>query len=385
MKVALIHDHLTCKAGGEQVALTFHKAFPRAPIYTLAYDPAATFPEFKDCDVRTSWFQRITNNEQTLKKLFFPLGILAMRSIYIEGYDIVLISGTHCGKYVRFAPRTIVVSYTFTPFRLAWDPSSYAEYSTAKGLKKIALHIVTNLLLKIDFFYAKRVDYFLAMTAETKDRIVEAYKPRHQVNIINPPVNNIAKFVVNQDTDKEYYLVVSRLEFYKKVDLVVELFNRLNKRLIIVGRGSKEAELKAMNTSNLTEFRKDLSTDELNKLYENCRAFIFPQHEDYGLTALEANAAGRPVIAFNRGGIKDTQIPLRMEEMVSPLEKSNLGYCTAVFFDEQTTESLAEAIEAFETHYNVFNSNTIRRHAEKFDEKSFIEQIRTFVLNKVSP
>jgi hypothetical protein len=127
MKVALIHDHLTCKAGGEQVALTFHKAFPKAPIYTLAYNPEATFPEFKNCDIRTSWFQHITNNEETLKKLFFPLGILAMRSIYIEGYDVVLISGTHCGKYVRFGPGTIVVSYTFTPFRLAWNPRSLVQ------------------------------------------------------------------------------------------------------------------------------------------------------------------------------------------------------------------------------------------------------------------
>jgi glycosyltransferase involved in cell wall biosynthesis len=371
MKIALVHDHLTCKAGGEQVALAFHKAFPNSPIYTLAYNADATFPEFRACDIRPSWFQRITSNEQKLKRLFFPLGLLAMRSLSLKEYDVVLISGTHCGKYVRFSPKTKVISYTFTPFRLAWDPESYAEYNNSSGIKRIILDIVVKILRKTDFFFAKRVNFFLAMTSETRQRIVSAYSPLNEVSIINPPVNNISKFSFDEEGVKDYYLVVSRLEYYKKVDLVVDLFNKLKKNLVIVGRGSLENELRALNISENTTFRKDLSTEELVGLYENCKAFIFPQHEDYGLTALEANAAGRPVIAFSEGGIRDTQISLSEDSI-------NTG-CTAVFFNEQNESSLEAAILKFESNYERFDPSFIRTHAEGFSEDVFIEKIRSFV------
>lgn len=376
MKIALIHDHLTCKAGGEQVALTFHKAFPHAPIYTLSYNPNDTFPEFKNCDIRTSWFQHITSNENRLKKLFFPLGVMAMRSLYLDEYDIVLISGTHCGKYVRFSKKTIVIGYCFTPFRLAWNPASYAEFSNTKGIKKLLLQGVVSALKKIDYKYAQRVDFFLAMTAETKERIEQSYSPRNEIEIINPPVNNLDKFNVNQEP-KNYYLLVSRLEYYKKVDLAILAFNKLKGQLVIVGRGSKEQELKDLADPNQVVFKKDLSTKELTELYSNCKAFIFPQHEDYGLTALEANAAGRPVIAFGKGGVLDTQIPIT--------SKSSYKNCTAVFFKNQTVEDLTLAVNQFEklNEEEAFDPNFIRKHAETFSEQRFIEKIRYTVNSKI--
>ena len=369
MKVAIVHDHLTCKGGGEQVALTFHKAFPKAPIYTLAYNSEATYPEFKFCDVRTSWFQKITNKESHLKKLFFPLGILAMRSLNLKDYHVILISGTHCAKYTRVNPKALVVTYCYTPFRLAWNPDSYAEYTKSKGGKRMIFDTVVKTLRFFDKRYAQRTNFFLAMTEETKERIQEAYNPKNEVTIINPPVNNLDKYYISELL-KEYYLLVSRLETYKKVDLAVMAFNKLQRPLIIVGEGTQENEIKLLVTSDLISFRKNVSTEELAKLYADCRAFIFPQHEDYGLTALEANAAGRPVIAYNKGGIRDTQIPFQNNE------------ATAILFDVQTVDALTEAVMWFEKEEGRFKPKFIKSHAEKFSEQNFIEIIRNFIQQK---
>jgi glycosyltransferase involved in cell wall biosynthesis len=371
MKIALIHDHITCKAGGERVALAFHKAFPKAPIYTLAYDKEAAFDEFKECDIRTSWLQKITKKEAIVKKLFFPLGIIAMRtSFYLDEYDIVLISGTHCGKYVRFSEKTIVINYCFTPFRLAWVPESYAEFNNSTGIKKNLFKIIINRLKANDLKHAKRVNFFLAMTNETRDRIQNCYQPISKISIINPPVNNINKYSISEE-NKEYYLLVSRLEFYKKVDLVIDAFNLLNFPLIIVGNGSKEKELKRLAKSNII-FKKNISDYELAELYKKSKAFVFPQHEDYGLTALEANSCGIPVIAFNKGGILDTQIPY----------SDSYDKCTALLFHEQNVESLSEKVIEFEKNKMLFDKKFIRKHAELFSEERFISQIQEFIKGK---
>ncbi|HLO44675.1 MAG TPA: glycosyltransferase [Leadbetterella sp.] len=375
MKIALIHDHLTCKAGGEQVALTFHKAFPQAPIFTLAYNREATFPEFKNCDIRSSWFQSITNDEHKLKKLFFPLGILAMRTLYLVEYDVVLITGTHCGKYVRFSPNTVVINYCFTPFRLAWNPDSYSQFSESKTLSKLLLKQVVSVLKFWDKRFAERVDHFIAMTKETQGRIVQAYEPRNSVPIINPPVNNLEKYSTHNDNgSKGYFLIVSRLEYYKKVDLAIKVFNNLEHHLVVVGKGSKESELIALADSKKVTFMKNVSTEDLATLYAGCRAFIFPQYEDYGLTALEANASGRPVIAFRKGGVLDTQKEFD--------ETDSSG--TAIFFDTQDEVSLRAGIQRFEKLEPLFSSKDIRRHAEGFSEEKFIAKIRAFVNEKAS-
>jgi glycosyltransferase involved in cell wall biosynthesis len=260
------------------------------------------------------------------------------------------------------------VSYCYTPFRLAWNPSSYSEYANASWAKKFIFEKVVNILRKIDFKYAQRTNFFLAMTQETKTRIMEAYKPKNEVTIINPPVNNLSNYTVSTKP-KAYFLLVSRLEYYKKVDLAISVFNKLNTPLIVVGKGSKEIELKGMADTNKITFKQNLSTQELADLYSNCMAFIFPQYEDYGLTALEANAAGRPVIGFNKGGILDTQIPYT----------DKTRNATAILFNEQTEESLTNAISEFEKVQEEFDSSFIRTHAESFSEEQFIKRIRDFM------
>jgi glycosyltransferase involved in cell wall biosynthesis len=367
MKIAIVHDELMRRGGAEQVVYCFHMAFPNAPIYVMAYDETHTYPEFKNCIVKTSWLQKFVTSEKRMKSLFFPFGIIAMKQLDVSKYDVILISSTYCAKYVRIPPKALVINYCYTPFRLAWNPRSYGEYNSAKGLKKLLYEIVIRILKKIDFRAAQRTDFFVAMTDETKDRIRAAYGHKKEIEIINPPVD-CSKFYIS-DEPKEYYLLVSRLEYYKRVDLVVDAFNQLGYPLIIVGRGSREATLKKSANANVN-FRSGLSASEIAKLYSNCKAFIFPQHEDYGITPLEANASGRPVIAFGKGGVLATMIPYIQDATKS----------TAIFFSKQNTDSLIGAIKKFEKLQ--FDPVFIRQHAMKFDTPLFVNKIKTFVEEK---
>lgn len=368
MKIALVQDGLMCRAGGEQVALCFHKAFPEAPIYTQCYQPHLTFPEFKTCDIRTSWLQRLVKTDEAMKALFFPLGVWAMQSHDLTAFDVVLMSGTHCAKYVKVRPDALVISYSFTPFRLAWDPTSYAQYVEAGPVKRRVFDRVLRYLRAVDFRFGQRPNHYVAMTEETANRIRQAYQVKKEISLINPPVNT-QNFYVSQ-RPKRHFLVVSRLEYYKKVDLVVEAFNRLGYPLVVVGKGVKADEIKARANPNIT-FLSGLSAQELADVYADCRAFIFPQHEDYGITPLEANAAGRPVIAYQAGGVLTTQVPVTDDP----------ARATALFFQSQTVEDLIGAVQQFERLEPRFDSTFIRAHAESFDEITFIEKIRRFVFN----
>lgn len=358
-----------CRAGGEQVALCFHKAFPDAPIYTQCYQPHLTFPEFKQCDIRTTWLRHIAKTDDMMKSLFFPLGVWAMQSHDLTEFDVVLMSGTHCAKYVKVRSDALVISYSFTPFRLAWAPASYAQYAEAGPVKRVLFDTVLRYLRNVDFRFGQRPNYYVAMTEETADRIKQAYRINEKLAIINPPVNATNFYI--SDLPKNYFLVVSRLEYYKKVDMVVDAFNQLGYPLVVVGKGVQADEIKARANSNV-RFLSGLSAQELADVYAGCRAFIFPQHEDYGITPLEANAAGRPVIAYAAGGVLATQIPVN----------NNPAEATALFFSEQTVDNLVEAVRSFETIENEFDSTFIRAHAETFDETLFIQHIQQFVTTK---
>jgi len=366
MKVAIVHDELMRRGGAEQVVLAMLKAFPNADVYTLAYNSEGTYPEYKNYNIITSKFQVFAKSVKLMQSLYFPFGIWAMKNLYVKGYDVVVISNTHCAKYVNIDSNALVFIYTYTPFRLAWNPVSYTQYNNSKGLYRKIFNIVIGYLKKVDAKAAKRGDFFLGMTEETAQRIKDAYGV-DKVEIIKPDVKTQNFYL--SDKKKEYYLLVSRLEFYKKVDLAIEAFNKLGYQLIIVGNGTKAAELKAIAKDNI-EFRKGLSSEQLAELYANCKAFIFPQHEDYGITPLEANASGRPVIAYGIGGVLDTMVPYT----------DDASKATAVFFNDQTVDSLIDAIEKCE--HLEFDPAFIRAHAEKFDEQVFINEFKRFVEEK---
>lgn len=364
MKIAIVHDDLMRRGGAEQVVLSMLKAFPEADLYTMCYKPELTYPEFKNYKIKTSAFQTLAKNEKYMKWLFFPFGILAMKMLRIKGYDIVLISTTYCAKYVQIDPSSKVYIYTYTPFRLAWNPASYKEYNNSKGLIRSLFNFVVKRLQIIDKKEAQKGNVFIAMTKETAQRITDAYGVKN-IHILYPPVKcNL--FYVSDTSEKKYFLLVSRLEFYKKADLAIEAFNELGYPLIVVGNGSKKKELIQMANSNI-QFKSGISTKELADLYSNCKALIFPQHEDYGITALEANASGRPVIAFGKGGVLETMINYNGDQ----------NKATSIFFNDQSKEKLIDAIKKFETVN--FDSAFIRNHSLHFDESIFIQKLRDIV------
>ena len=367
MKVAVIHDDLMRRGGAEQVALSMMKAFPDADLYTLCYQPALTYPEFKNYSIKTSLYQHLVKTEKWMKWLFFPFGIICMKLLRVKGYDVVIVSSTFCAKYAWIDRGSKIFIYTYTPFRLAWNPTSYKEYIESKGLLRLLLNIVIRFLRWVDKREAQKGNYHIGMTNETAQRIRDAYGV-DEVAIIHPPVKS-ENFYVSEEK-KLYYLIVSRLEFYKKVDLAIEAFNELNLPLIIVGNGSKKKELMAMAGNNI-QFKSGLSAAELSGLYANCKAFVFPQYEDYGITPLETNASGRPVIAYSKGGVLETMVPYQ----------EGTQEFTSIFFNEQTKDSLIESIRIFESL--TINSGFIKAHSMKFDESVFINELVKLVNSKL--
>lgn len=368
MKIAIVHDDLMRIGGAEQVVLSMLKAFPQADLFTLCYRPKLTYPEFKNFEIHTSLFNFFSKNEKIMKILFFPLGLISMKLLPVKGYDIVLISSTYCAKYVHISKTSKIFIYTYTPFRLAWNPTSYKEYKESTAIKRLIYNLVVNALKRIDAKAARKGDNHISMTEETAERVRVSYGVK-DVSIIHPPVK-CHNFKISLRTDFEYYLIVSRLEYYKQVDLAIKAFNDLGKKLVVVGNGSKRKELMELANDNI-EFKNGLAKEQLADLYANCKAFIFPQHEDYGITPLEANASGRPVIAYGQGGVLETMVPYT---------GSSSNY-TALFFNSQTVDSLKNAINKFEALE--VDSNFIRNHALTFDEPVFIKKLSGFIKSKL--
>ncbi|BAV10167.1 glycosyltransferase [Filimonas lacunae] len=291
--------------------------------------------------------------------------MLAMRSIRLSGYDVVLISTTHCAKYIRVDKGTTVISYCHTPLRVAWRPWSYENIMKKNWLIRKLFLMAATVLRHVDKLASRRTDFYLANSNGMKEAIEDAYKPRNEVTIINPSVK-LHNFYVS-DKVKDYYLVVSRLEPYKKVDLVIDVFNTLpDKKLVVVGKGSMELELKKRAKENVV-FLNGLDAESLARTYAEAQALIFPQQEDYGITPLEAAASGRPVIAYGKGGILDTMIPYTY----------NSAKSTALFFKEQSAQALDTAIKAFD-QLN-FDPQFIRQYVQHFSENRFIRKLEKFV------
>ena len=367
MEIAIVHDDLMRRGGAEQVTLALHKIFPEAPIYTLCYNASLTYPEFKSAEVRTSIFQNFVKTEKWMKLLFYPLGFWCMRILKVKGFDKVILSSTYASKYVSISRGTEIINYCHNPFRLAWYPESYSTYNGISGVKKWIFHLLIKNLKRIDYKFSRRVDRTIVNSKVVYDRVKDIYKIEPDA-IINPPVNmsNFAPLKLKN----ENYLVVSRFEPYKLVDLVIRAFNVSGKSLTIVGSGSQKEELITLAKSNIS-FKEGLDIDELAYEYASARALIFPQIEDFGITPLEANASGTPVIAFGQGGALETIVSSTVE---------GGSQSTGCYFLEQTVGAINDAIDKFECRDD-FLEGAMVDNAKRFSVEKFSKKIKTIILS----
>src|SRR2546427_2644190 len=353
MKVALVHDYLNQMGEAESVVITFHEIFPDAPIYTSIYDPQRVDPAFQKMDIRTSFMQKlpmVTKHHQP----YLPFYPFAMESLDLRGYDLVLSSSSAFGKGVITRPETMHICYCHTPMRWCWNYDEYVERERLGRVSRSILPFLMTGLRVWDQMSATRVDHFIANSPVVADRIQKYY--RREAVVIPPPVE-ASRFTFDPTImPDEYFLIVSRFMPYKRIDLAIEACNRLQLPLVIIGSGRDENRLKSIAGPTI-RFMGRLSDEEVLYYYAHCRAFILPGEEDFGITPLEAQASGRPVIAYAAGGA-----------LASVIES-----VTGTFFQKQTVESLVEVLESFDERR--YDPQIIRNHALEFDKPRFHRRI----------
>jgi len=361
MRVAIAHDALVYAGGAERVVATLVERWPDVPIFTSAYLPDCTFPAFRRADVRTSFVQWFARDPNTVMRRIFPLMVPGFRRFDFSAYDVVLSSAAYAAKTIRVPHTACHICYCYSPLRLAWRPQDYLA-PHGSSLKRRALGAVAAGLRHWDYGVAQKVNYFATTCRNVAARIKEAYA--RDAEVIHAPIE-FARYRVERSPG-EFYLVVSRLNHYKRVDLAIDAAASLGRRLIVVGDGPQGAELERRAGRSDVSFLRRVTDEVLLDLYANCRALIFPQEEDYGLTPLEAQASGRPVVAYRAGGALETIVEGE----------------TGVFFSDQTPEGLVEALEKLER--TDFDTDRIRRHAAAFDAAPFSDRMTAFIERKWS-
>lgn len=362
MKVALVQDWLVKFGGAEWTLLNWHKIFPDAPLYTLVYDRKKMGMAFEDFDVRTTYIQKIPGAIKHYQMLL-PLMPGAWERLDLTEYDLVLSSCSSCCKGIITRPDAVHICYCHTPTRYFWD--MFYEYK--RQTNPIKGFLMTNCIHKLrmwDKLAADRVDYFLANSKFTQQRIKKYYK--RDADIIYSVGGNFVSDELFEKTENEdFYLITGRLVGYKRFDLAIEACSRLGKRLIVVGTGNEEENLKKIAGSTV-EFKGYCSNEEIMNYYARAKGFLFPGLEDFGFTPIEAQSGGTPVIAFGKGGALET---------VANGE-------TGLFFQKQTVDALIEAIKNFEKHGVKKNRSEIRKYANTFSAERFRQEILNYCMSK---
>lgn len=355
LRIAIVADWLTNIGGAEKVIYEIHKIFPKAPIFTSIFNSKKA-KLFKDADIRTSFMQKLPGAKDH-HQWYLPLYPYAFEQFDFSDYDIVISSSHSAAKGIITKPQTLHISYCHSPMRYAWDNchSYIREYSSKFFFKRLIPKFIHKIRIW-DRVAADRVDAYIANSKHVKKRIKKYYKADSKV--IYPMVDTSNFKPRTKKTD--HYIAIGRLIPYKKFDLIVEAFNDLGLSLKIVGTGVSEKDLRAKAKSNI-EFTGHIPELELKPLLSSAKALIFPQVEDFGIVPLEAMASGTPVIAYNKGGAKETILEGK----------------TGILFNEQNIYSLKAAITQFEK--KKWNSKTIREQAKKFDTKIFHKELKSYI------
>ncbi|MFO0843711.1 MAG: glycosyltransferase [Gemmataceae bacterium] len=359
-RIVLVHDWLTGMRGGEKCLEVAARRWPDAPLYTLLHKPGSVSPAIERRRVRTSFLNHLPRAHD-LYRYFLPLMPTAARSLRLPPADLVL-SFSHCvAKGV--AATGPHVCYCFTPMRYAWQMRSAYFGGRVRGWPAKALDRVLDALRDWDRRTAAGVDHFVAISRTIQARIRECYG--RDSAVIYPPVDTDF-YTPAPGPRQDYYLVVSALAPYKRLDLAVEACARLRRRLVVIGCGQDAARLKTRAGGDV-HFLGWQPDEVIRDHLRSCRALLFPGEEDFGIVPVEAMACGTPVIAYGRGGCAETVVPLGRPRP------------TGVWFDEQTVEGLGEAVERFESHREAFDPAAARRQAERFSLPRFRRDLFAFL------
>lgn len=367
MKVALVYDRVNKWGGAERVLLALHALWPQAPLYTAVYDKkrAAWADVFT---VRPSFLQHIPG----ASFIHEPLPVLtpmAFESFSFDDFDLVISVTSAEAKNIITKPHTVHLCYCLTPTRYLW--SGYTQYRKQPGLGAISgiaslgLSVLAPLLRSWDLVAASRPDYYIAISERVGARIKKYYH-REVTEVIYPPVD-VESFRLPAQNKKhgDYFLTVSRLVSYKRLDIIIRAFNSLKLPLIVIGTGRQKRELMQIAGSHIRFIDRHLTDSELVGYYEGCRAFVYGADEDFGLAAAEAQAIGKPVIAYRQSG-------------VSEIVKEGV---TGVLFDQQTPESVVRAVHEFESMH--VSPETCRNQVLHMSEAHFKERIQKVVRSLV--
>ncbi len=355
MRVAIVHDYLNQMGGAERVVESFHRLWPDAPIFTTIADRSVMSAALRGADVRVSWMQRLPAWRRHFRA-YLPLYPLAIESFDLRGYDVVVSSSSAWAKAARTPPETTHICYCHTPMRWVWDYERYVARERFGPVTRLALPPVIAALRQWDVRTASRPTHLVVNSQVVQERVRRCWG-RESV-LLHPPVDT-GRFAVGAGEGRAH-LVVSRLAHYKRIDLAVATFTQLGLPLEIIGDGPARRSLEEMAGPTII-FRGRVSDAGVAEAMRDCRALIFPGEEDFGITPLEANACGRPVIAFGAGGARETV----------------RAGVTGVLFAEQTATALAAAVRHAESV--VWDAAVIRRHAEQYSVERFESSFREFV------
>jgi glycosyltransferase involved in cell wall biosynthesis len=354
-RTAIVADYLNQRGGAEWVVAILHEMFPDAPIFTTIVDRDSLWPPLRQARIVPSWMQKLPGLRRHFKK-YLPFYYLAIEGLDLTEFDLVISSSCAFGLGARVQAGGVHICYCHTPARFIWEYDRYMEKEAVHPVVRRVLRTVMAGARRWDRAIARRPHHYVANSTSVAHRIRRCYG--RDAIVIPPPVD-VDRFLP-ADGPGEHYLVVSRLNAYKRIDLAIQAFNVLKRPLVVVGEGPHRRVLERLAGPHVRCLGW-VPDREVGRLYRSCRALVMPGEEDFGIAVVEAGASGRPVVAYRGGGALDTIV-----EGVS-----------GVFFSEPTIEALVDAVERLERQR--WNPPAIRAHAEQFGVASFKARFQAFV------
>ncbi len=359
IKTAIVHDWLNQIGGAEDVLETLVSMFPSAPIYTSLYSPEKMPAFYQDWNIRTGFIDRLPFAHKK-QQLYFPLYPTLFEQFDLSAYDLVLSNKSGFCHGIVTGAQTVHICYCLTPTRYVWRYHQYAEQENLGKFLRAIMPPVLTYLRQWDRLAADRVDHFIAISQTIRQRIAKVY--RRDSTIIYPPVDTW-RFKPGSKIE-DYYLIVGRLVPYRRIDILIEAFNKMGRPLLIAGSGRDQERLQVLAGPTI-EFLGYVPDEQLPELMARCRAFMWPGEEDFGISPIQAMASGRPVVAFAAGGALETVIPGR----------------TGILFRRQTVEDIIMAVESLDDM--TLDVEEICTFAQQFDTQLFKQKIQDFVEDKL--